>query len=316
MDQILSRIIVYGLGVLVIAFVSLIKIRKNIAGKESTSNFNVDFNRFHIIDKTKTNQTEKIKIQEEWKSFLAQLGAINIKTSKSKTIDYAFNFPDEHPMSLFKDFRIYEEYNQLKLYASTDKPLSIFLEIILNQRKEERSLKEQLERPIDYYYTLQSTDYTLITQIIENKPILRILKMIYPYLTEFKLTKHNFIAKLTDAYTIKDVLELAFNIYKLREETRLAILVTKVSELECYACKDPFVLTEDVCDKCNAPRPRCIICLLDLLPEERENVIETPCCHTYAHYEHILKWLQRKRKCPNCGTDLSHLLNELKLANN
>jgi len=62
---------------------------------------------------------------------------------------------------------------------------------------------------------------------------------------------------------------------------------------------------KEVCDDCNSPRPRCIICYQDLKPSEEENVVILPCCQIYAHREHIKVWLRKKPSCPNCHADLS-----------
>lgn len=75
-----------------------------------------------------------------------------------------------------------------------------------------------------------------------------------------------------------------------------------INTINCYNCKDVFIEKENVCDKCGAPKPNCIVCGLDLTPETdpSDEVIITPCCSVYVHTEHILEWLEIKEICPNC----------------
>ena len=80
----------------------------------------------------------------------------------------------------------------------------------------------------------------------------------------------------------------------------------------CYNCGDIFEPLEERCDKCGAPRPRCVVCLLDLKPEEHNNVVKLPCCGVYAHREHIMEWLQTHHTCPVCHKPLIRWLNTLK----
>ena len=85
----------------------------------------------------------------------------------------------------------------------------------------------------------------------------------------------------------------------------------EVERLECYNCGDPFDVSEEVCDKCNSPRPRCIICHLDLKRTDQEEVVTLPCCDIYSHKNHIISWLKQNPHCPNCHKNLSHWLNKV-----
>ncbi|MHA2357523.1 MAG: hypothetical protein ACXABK_01980, partial [Candidatus Heimdallarchaeaceae archaeon] len=56
------------------------------------------------------------------------------------------------------------------------------------------------------------------------------------------------------------------------------------------------------CPKCGEKRPECGVCLLDLYPSETQEVVKTSCCGIYAHKYHLIMWLERTDKCPNCRT--------------
>ena len=79
-----------------------------------------------------------------------------------------------------------------------------------------------------------------------------------------------------------------------------------VDSIICYNCKDVFIEKENVCDKCGAPKPRCIVCGLDLSPETdpSDTVVITPCCSVYVHIEHMLEWLKVQEICPNCKLEI------------
>ncbi|MCG3260799.1 MAG: hypothetical protein H7644_13685, partial [Candidatus Heimdallarchaeota archaeon] len=80
---------------------------------------------------------------------------------------------------------------------------------------------------------------------------------------------------------------------------------TKVEKLRCYNCRDLIDPTEEYCDKCNSPRPICIVCHLDLRIAEMKEIVTLPCCGVYAHRSHLNKWLKIKSQCPNCLADIS-----------
>jgi hypothetical protein len=91
---------------------------------------------------------------------------------------------------------------------------------------------------------------------------------------------------------------------KLAQEKKLK--ERGVDTIFCYSCGDEFVERENVCDKCGAPKPRCIVCGLDLSPETdpSDTVVITPCCSVYVHIEHMLAWLEVKEECPNCRMEI------------
>ena len=89
----------------------------------------------------------------------------------------------------------------------------------------------------------------------------------------------------------------------------------EVEQLTCYECGDIFETDENKCNKCGAPRPRCIVCLLDLKFSEKDKVIRTPCCDVFAHRHHLINWLETNPTCPNCKKDLFLLLRTLKKNN-
>lgn len=102
----------------------------------------------------------------------------------------------------------------------------------------------------------------------------------------------------------------ARNEFKKVESLTSRTLITKPPEqleeeekegltIKCYTCGDNFNYTEEFCVSCGSPRPRCIICLLYLLPDDL-NIVKTPCCNMYAHKTHLKAWLSTSSICPHC----------------
>ena len=88
--------------------------------------------------------------------------------------------------------------------------------------------------------------------------------------------------------------------------SRKWLFLERVDSIICYNCKDIFIEKENVCDKCGAPKPNCIVCGLNLSPETdpTDTIVITPCCSVYVHKDHILEWLKVKEICPNCKQKL------------
>ena len=89
-------------------------------------------------------------------------------------------------------------------------------------------------------------------------------------------------------------------------EKSLILEEQSVDSIICYNCKDTFIEKENVCNKCGAPKPRCIVCGLDLSPETdpEDTIVITPCCSVYVHIEHMLEWLKVQEICPNCKLEI------------
>jgi hypothetical protein len=119
---------------------------------------------------------------------------------------------------------------------------------------------------------------------------------------------------------VSGILSSPYEVYQILELIRLLYQEISiddygdvdVEELLCYECDDSFKAQEEKCDKCNASRPTCCVCLLDLKPSEKQEVVRTPCCEVYAHRDHILTWLEKNPKCPNCKKDLYLWIRTLK----
>jgi hypothetical protein len=125
------------------------------------------------------------------------------------------------------------------------------------------------------------------------------------------INKEDMEVVIFDENEFTPILKLIAQIAGVVEKQVINYETLEIEELECYSCNDPFDSLEQECNKCGAPRPRCTVCLLDLRPSEKDQVITLPCCGVYAHKEHIISWLYENPKCPNCTKDLEYWLTEI-----
>ena len=165
-------------------------------------------------------------------------------------------------------------------------------------------------------------DYTIYTdiskfwnKILSKSEIDKILKQQAPSITRYYLQGESLEILSYFDLVIYDFIRMTELIHKEITLQNIVFVTKKVEQLVCYNCKDPYDIHEENCTLCGAPRPRCIICLLDLYPSESEkDVVITPCCGVYAHKAHIMLWLKQNQQCPNCHEDLKHWLGQLQIS--
>ncbi|NHJ85484.1 MAG: hypothetical protein FK734_08480 [Asgard group archaeon] len=73
--------------------------------------------------------------------------------------------------------------------------------------------------------------------------------------------------------------------------------------LTCPNCGEVIPIDADNCSSCGSPKPVCIVCFSPLKADEK--IVKTPCCSTYAHYDHLVNLLAIKGFCPQCNSKLA-----------
>ncbi len=155
-------------------------------------------------------------------------------------------------------------------------------------------------------FSLHSSIPDAAFKILEDKKVKSLLVNITDDIKRLYYEDDQLFALLKSTVNLKDILDLTNLIF--HSSYKLEEYADRIEELKCYNCGDAFDQAEEFCDKCDAPRPTCIVCLLDLKPQEKEKVMKLPCCGIYAHSEHIEKWLYKNTRCPNCQENLAKLL--------
>ena len=219
-----------------------------------------------------------------------------------------FNFDFKNKYAILKGVGItLTKQNMYFVTVSLDKKYPFTIDI----RKKEEDLKEfrsdsQLHNFFGEDFLLQSNIPDACMNSLGEEKINNIIIKLLPITKRISISKTWLIAffkRDVDFKIFFDLLVMMHQKVRLREKYG-----EKIPELKCFNCNDPFDLSEEICTKCGAPRPNCVVCLLDLNTSEKEAVIKIPCCGVYAHEDHLKMWLKNNIKCPNCHENLASLL--------
>ncbi len=242
-----------------------------------------------------------------------------LKISDDSNVDRALNgiqvkIPVDNPYSLFSDIKIIQHRNNaIKIYATLSKVIPSDLEVKNKQKVFSSGINEIRVPQLANVYSVSTEKGEMWENILAiNKSVDHLLSL-QNELEYFYLKEDYFEAVVYSETGVVSVLNfikfLHFNVKNLFVDMK----EYDVEQLKCYNCEDPFDPLEEECDKCSAPRPRCLICFQDLKPSEKQEVVQLPCCKIYSHKEHILTWLKKNKKCPNCHEDISHWAKKLML---
>ena len=256
-----------------------------------------------VDEKTKLIVEKIIPILEENK-------ALNIRITEDLFPRVLFDFSENSKYAFLN--RV-----SLEVISSSELRLEAVLKInypislsIKRELKKIDTEKVSLKIPSSKYYSFYSNHPILYEEILVKKEVEELLDEIKSSLELISFNGRFIDSKFNSYETIKDLLLLANFIHDIVMLKDFGDV--EVENLVCYECGDPFDITEEVCTKCKAPRPTCIVCLLDLKPSEKKKVIQTPCCRVYTHRDHIVAWLETDSTCPNCKTDQFLWLRKLK----
>ncbi|NPD88366.1 MAG: E3 ubiquitin protein ligase [Asgard group archaeon] len=222
--------------------------------------------------------------------------------------------------------KLYSNFNQIKIvYDDAHKAYRLAMHLrnnialSLDVKRRDRiysQKKSEFSVPIlDNVYILDSSTPEIWQNLFKINHLKENLLMLRPHL-EYLSLKGNTIEVLIkpDKKSSKTITKLLDWILSLDPSMRTLSEDSDISRAElllCYNCQETFDPLEEVCNKCQSPRPRCIICFQELKPAEDEDVVILPCCKIYAHKKHMISWLKQKTSCPNCHLDLGKWLNQL-----
>ena len=226
---------------------------------------------------------------------------------------YVFTVPEHH---LYADFfeRIKVYYDSafkgigLVIKLKSDSLLSLDIrkrDSIQTNRRNEFSFS-----PLSNVYTLNSQTPEIWESLLSDPDFNMKLLLLRAFFEYFSLKGQYIEALVYSDTAIVKLLDWIMELNPSMERISKSIDSSDAEILLCYSCQDPFDPLEEKCNKCGAPRPRCIICFQDLKPQEEEDVVQLPCCEIYAHRNHIMTWLKKKAVCPNCHHSLSRWMNQ------
>ncbi len=146
--------------------------------------------------------------------------------------------------------------------------------------------------------------------IHQQADVQKMLNEIFPSMEHLMFDEKYFTAIFKNLNDLQFIIELIGRIY--RELLKHEFGKVDVDDIKCYKCGTILAPTDKECSKCGSQRPTCKVCLLDLYPSEKQEVVQTPCCGIYAHKLHMIMWLERTQKCPNCKKRQLKWLDQLK----
>ncbi len=265
------------------------------------------------IDHAKELVTDKEKILTKIVSNIIELGGDIIEKQLDQIPRVIFYFPEKHKYNFFHRTTIkVHSINEIIIdtMMKTDYPLAFSIK----RKTGKKSETDDVDLPSSSeFYIFHSNHHSFYETLLEKEEINNMLIDMKADLKQFTLNRKFAEAHIRSSEKVSAYLEL---LAKMHEEILLKDFDDlEVEELFCYQCDSVFEANEETCDQCNAHRPTCKVCLLDLRPSEKNIVVKTPCCETYAHKEHLITWLEQNSKCPNCKTDLFLWLRGLKQNN-
>ena len=207
-----------------------------------------------------------------------------------------------------------ETKNYLKIFASLRKTLPSTLDIRRRESALMTTFPNEINIPtLSNVYQVFSESPAIWEEVLKDTSSKEQLLALRTYL-EYTFIRGDYIEAVVyhDAAVLR-ILEFVIYSYSILTSLFSGVEKYEVESIKCYNCGDTFDVTEEVCDKCNSPRPRCIICHLDFKPSEKEEIVSLPCCQIYSHKDHIISWLKQNPHCPNCHKNLSHWLNKVLL---
>ncbi|MBY9001172.1 MAG: E3 ubiquitin protein ligase [Candidatus Heimdallarchaeota archaeon] len=289
------------------------------------------------IDKEKRSSRSKVQLLKKLESRnIPKSVAVSSKnTSKTKGLEwikqqimgdnentlrlsmgYQFTISEGHKFDLFSRIKIIQESRRtIKVVATLRKVFPSYLDIRPANSSYGWTKDTFSVIDLNRYFKFYSTAPDMWREIFASSRIKDILLQNSAFLSHYYIRGEYLETVVSYDQAVISLLTMTQLIHQGLKQLFGVLDKYDVEKLVCYNCKDPFDPLEEICDKCESPRPRCIVCLLDLFPSEiEEEIVTTPCCGVYTHKDHMVIWLQQNPQCPNCHTNLSHWLGQLKIS--
>ena len=306
LDILIDIIILGFIPLIVLLIIIFTVIRK----KKRSRKENIRVFRQHRVPSFKSVESSRSVFDLD--TIIFELGAENSEYLSRHTNGFNFNVPDYHMFPFLSEIRVTKiTQHSARISARLKEPFPSNLDI-KRRRGSVISNQSNISIPLlSNVYDISSDLPKFWELIILRENIQNHLLSLRTHL-EYLFLRGDYIEAIVYYETaVIRVLSLVAEINLILTGTT-GIEKDEVEALMCYNCEDPFDPLEEVCDKCGAPRPRCIVCFLDLKPSEKEEVVQHPCCKIYSHKKHIITWLRQNSQCPNCHQNLTHWLNRLR----
>jgi len=192
---------------------------------------------------------------------------------------YIFNIEESHKLSSFSKIRLtIEGRKYINIRASWRESIQYSIDIRAKKSNIERYLLG-IEIPVmSKVYRIFSQYPNIWKKIFKDKIIVNRFLDVHKDIVSVFIREDYVEFLVLDERVATDIISTVLLIEKAIRSPDLEIKAIKVEKLRCYNCRDLIDPTEEYCDKCNSPRPICIVCHLDLRITEMKEIVTLPCC--------------------------------------
>ncbi|MHA1591059.1 MAG: hypothetical protein ACTSUP_00980 [Candidatus Heimdallarchaeaceae archaeon] len=254
------------------------------------------------IDHARELVSDKEKLILNYASEIKEIGGKIYEQNFDQIPRVIFYFPKNHKYNSF-------QRTSLKLHSVDvlsidtmmliDYPLAFSIKRIT--KKSESNPNKIILPSTSKLFSFHTTDPSFLASILAREGVNELLVSLKNNLMQLSMNRKFVEARFRNMENIEPYLNLLDAIH---EEILLKEFdVSDVEEIHCYQCDSIFETNEEICEQCGAHRPNCKVCLLDLQPSEKEEVVKSPCCRTYFHRNHLIIWLEEHATCPFCKNE-------------
>jgi len=288
-------------------------------GKDTQLTFSVDdyiikmeeeLKRETLKDRERSVKTDKILFATNIKVSLQSLDILNIGIQEiNDELRLSFDSSKQNKYFFFLQFFIRYEQDGSIVLDGLFKKIQPFKVSIRSFRDEIKKKGQESFEDLNSQYIISSNDELLVKSLNQNSRITQKLIALSSNLELIMVDRKYFVVTFNDVNHLNQIFDLLGELHKefVNQKTGLKT----VTHIKCFDCGEDLDENDEKCPNCNANRPRCAICLLDLQPAEKEDVIQMPCCGVYGHREHIMIWVEKSHTCPNCRAKQIEWLDEL-----
>ncbi len=222
-----------------------------------------------------------------------------------------FNFHPKNPLTDVKgSLMAFTKEKNLMYIGYLKKPFSMSFDIqkVASEKKKFVNISE-FQNILGDDHFIQSNIPAAFLELIQDSDVGKKLKEIVPFIIRLTVEDEIIFAIINENAPVNNLIELIILMQsRLKQIEKFG---SKTSLVRCYECGKLFAAAEMNCKKCSAPRPTCVVCLLNIVPSEKEGIMRLPCCGVYAHIHHIDQWLEKNSKCPNCHQNLNRIFRKM-----
>ncbi|MCK4972759.1 MAG: zinc ribbon domain-containing protein, partial [Candidatus Heimdallarchaeota archaeon] len=230
-----------------------------------------------LEDEERSEKTEHLLFVTNIKVSLQSLGISKIKIQEiNNELRLSFDSLNRNKYPFLLQFFIkYVQDGSIVLEGLFSK-IQPFKVSIRSFGDEVKKQDQESFKNLNSHYIISSNDELLAKSLNQNSRITQKLMALSSNLELIMVNRKYFVVTFYEAIHFNKIVDLLGELYKefVNQKTGLKT----VTYIKCFDCGEDLDENDEKCPNCKANRPRCSICLLDLQPAEKEEVIQMPCC--------------------------------------